>query len=338
MRARRLAKLGGGTASSSATTGSSSSASQDSAAAAASPRPTASPASPASPVASSTPTPAPTTRLITITPRPPPADASSGSGNNQDRTRADREASPSKRPRLALAANTPAGVPQKQPQQPQPQPPAAKPTPTATRSTPTPNPVSAADALAEWTDSTISSLLHVTVSPDQTQNRHGTPLTLLKDLRGEIQDRAGGEDAAAVTKPLRLTVDDIDPAFLEACSAFCHKKPLLDYLLPVYKAVNRLLKSRITAPQRVAVLQEIKRLCMSNIIFALTMPEYFGCAPLPCPCPCPWPCPCSPRVLLSAFTTNTDSDVTGTLCTIPSCRTSSAACAPTTRSASTWIS
>ncbi|CAK7232485.1 Ubiquitin conjugation factor E4 [Sporothrix bragantina] len=272
MRARRLAKLGGGqTSSSASSTDRAGSPSSDRAAS-----PTAKPASsPATPLASTT---TPTTSKITITPRPAPAQASTG--KHPDTRTADREASPSKRQRvdstntaasadaataklhsspLPLLTTTPAAVP-------------PKPTPVAKPANPTPNPVNAAEALAEWTDATISSVLHVTVSPDQKQDRHGAALTFLKDLRGEIVERNGGDE----TKPVRMTADDIDPAFLEACSAFSHKRPLLDYLLPAYKAVGKLLKSRITVPQRVAVLQEIKRLCMSNIVFALTMPEYFG--------------------------------------------------------------
>ncbi|KJR83983.1 ubiquitin conjugation factor E4 B [Sporothrix schenckii 1099-18] len=287
MRARRLAKLGGGASSSSgngaassSSTSTSTSVPQDGAATSTSPKPAAaaSPASPASSAAAaSTPTPAPATRKITITPKQ--TAASSSSGNDQDHARsrsAGREASPSKRPRLALAANTPTGVPQKQ------QASAAHPIASPKPSTPAANPVSAADALAEWTDTTISNLLHVTVSPTQTKNRHGTPLTLLNDLRSEILDRAGGEEAVTASgKPLRLTADDIDAAFQEACSAYTDKKPLLDYLLPIYKTVTKQIKTRITVPQRVAVLQEIKRLCMSNIVFALTMPELFGREPNP---------------------------------------------------------
>ncbi|CAK7224916.1 Ubiquitin conjugation factor E4 [Sporothrix curviconia] len=251
MRARRLAKLGGGqTASSSASsTDRAGSPSSDRAAS-----PAAKPATPPPTSTTTTTTTTPTTSKITITPRP--ASAQTSSGKHPEPHSADREASPSKRQRVDAV-----------PQQPTPPPPAA-----SKPATPAPNPVTAAEALAEWTDTTISSVLHVTVSPDRKQDRHGAALTFLKDLRLEILERNGGDES----KPARLTVDDIDPALLEACGAFTHKKPLLDYLLPAYKAVGKLLKARVTVPQRVAVLQEVKRLCMSNIVFALTMPEYFG--------------------------------------------------------------
>ncbi|CAK7206515.1 Ubiquitin conjugation factor E4 [Sporothrix eucalyptigena] len=268
MRARRLAKLGGGQSSPSASN-------SDRAGSPSSDKPATPAANPApSPAASPASSSSPTTAKITITPRPAPAQSSTG--KHQDPRSADREASPSKRQRVdgtnavgallvaTAPANNSAAVPSRQP-------PAAKP------ATPTPNPVNAAEALAEWTDSTISSVLHVTVNPDQKQDRHGTTLTFLKEVRSDILERNGGDES----KPVLLTVDDIDPAFLEACGACSHKKPLLDYLLPVFKNVSKLLKSRISAPERVAALEEIKRLSMSNIVFALTMPEYFGRDPNP---------------------------------------------------------
>lgn len=199
-----------------------------------------------------------------------------------------------------------------------------QPTSAAKPATPTPNPVNAAEALADWTNTTISSVLRVTVIPDQTKDRHGAALTLLDDLRGEIVERNSGNDG----KPVRMTVDDIDPAFLEACSKLSHKKPLLDYLLPVYKTVNKMLKGRTAVPQRVTVLQEIKRLCMSNIVFALTMPEYVGCAHFSR----------SHRVSCRWLTVASFTDAMRTLSTIRSCHTFSVACGPTTRLAWTWIS
>lgn len=263
MRARRLAKLGGGSSASPAPGSSESTGSAAEQTGAPAPNPAASPA--ASPSATPTPT------KITITPRPKPAQEASG--KHEDPRSGGREASPAKRQRVAVAAATPANTPTEAPQ--------PRPASAAKPSTPTPTPVDAAEALAEWTSATISLVLHVTVVPDQTQDRHGTALTFLKDLRAEIQERAGGDGSS----PLRLAVDDIDPALLEACTALPHTKPLLDYLLPAYKAVGKLLKSRIAVPQRLPVLQEIKRLCMSNIVFALTMPEYFGCVVRPARCP-----------------------------------------------------
>lgn len=124
------------------------------------------------------------------------------------------------------------------------------------------------ETLEEWTDHTLSSLFRVTVDPNRTKDRHGHQLTFLPGLSQDIQERQ---------QPLLLSTDDLDPAIVEAGTAVPHKKPLLDYLLPCWKNVMRAVKQqRDTRPERVEVLQEAKRLCMSNCIFALTMPEYFG--------------------------------------------------------------
>ncbi|CAK7264291.1 Ubiquitin conjugation factor E4 [Sporothrix epigloea] len=240
MRARRLAKLGGGQSASTTSTDRAGSPASDKTGSPVS-RPAASPAAVNTPSASTTP-------KISITPRSAPAQISPGKHKH---TQSTEHGASTKRQQL--------DVPQ-------------QPTSAAKPATPSPNPIDAAEAFADWTDATISSLLRVTINPDQPKDRHGAALTLLDDLRSEILERNGGSDE----KPVRMTVDDVDAAFLEACSKLSPKKPLLDYLLPVYKSANRLLKGRTLAAQRVAVFQEIKRLGMSNIVFALTMPEYVG--------------------------------------------------------------
>ncbi len=128
-----------------------------------------------------------------------------------------------------------------------------------------------AESLEEWTDHTLASIFRISVDSSHTKDRHGHPLTFLPGLSQELTDRG---------QALMLTVDDLDPAILEAGTAFQPKKPLMDYFLPSWKNIIRATKQqqqqRDTQPRRVAVLHEAKRLCMSNCIFALTMPEYFG--------------------------------------------------------------
>ena len=124
------------------------------------------------------------------------------------------------------------------------------------------------ETIQEWTHQFLSSAFRVTVDPSQTKDRLGRDLTLLPELSQEMSDRG---------QPLRLSLEDLDPAILEAGNLWTHKKPLLDFLLPSWKNVMRSIKQlRDQRPDKVAVLQEAKRLCMSNCVFALTMPEYFG--------------------------------------------------------------
>jgi ubiquitin conjugation factor E4 B len=96
----------------------------------------------------------------------------------------------------------------------------------------------------------------------------GYKLLFLPNLKQELEE--AGE-------PLRLSVGSLDSAILEAASKVPHNKPVLDYLLPCWKRTTRALKgTRGHAAGRDAVLKEARRLCMSNIIFAVTMPELFG--------------------------------------------------------------
>ncbi len=125
-----------------------------------------------------------------------------------------------------------------------------------------------AESLEEWMDHTLTSAFRVSVDPSRTKDRLGHPLKFLPVLNQDLQDRG---DA------LMLSIDDLDSAILEAGTAFQPKKPLLDYFLPCWKSVMRAIKQlRDVRPEKAAALQEAKRLCMSNAIFALTMPEYFG--------------------------------------------------------------
>lgn len=193
--------------------------------------------------ASADPTPAPqtTSRTTPITTRPPPSTSSTPSS-------ATRKPS-------TTATPSPASVPA-----------ASKPKPTPT--------ISPEQALADWTHTTISNLLRVTLISDPVQkNHHGHILSYLPELHAEIVESRGGAQP-------RLEADDIDGALREACATKVPtSKPLLSYLLPVYKAIVHASKLRTLAPERLQVLQELKRLCMSNIVFALTMPEYFGREP-----------------------------------------------------------
>ncbi len=96
----------------------------------------------------------------------------------------------------------------------------------------------------------------------------GHKFIFLPNLKQELEE--SGE-------PVRLSVGTLDSAILEAASKIPHSKPVLDYLLPCWKRTTRALKGiRGHANGRDAVLKEARRLCMSNIIFAVTMPELYG--------------------------------------------------------------
>lgn len=132
---------------------------------------------------------------------------------------------------------------------------------------------SSGENLADWSDRVLSDIFLVTLDETRTVDARGTKLTYLPELKAELEQ--SGE-------PLKLGASSIDAAILEAANHVPTNKALLDYLLPCWKRVVRASRpSRRPSPEKEAVLQEAKRLCMSNCVFALTMPEYFSREPNP---------------------------------------------------------
>ena len=127
------------------------------------------------------------------------------------------------------------------------------------------------EKLEDWSDRVLSDIFRVTLDETRSAESRGSSakLTYLPELRSELEQS---------NEPLKLTASSIDVAILEAARYVPTGQALLDYLLPCWKRITRALKfaSRRPNPQQDDVLSEAKRLCMSNCIFAVTMPEYFG--------------------------------------------------------------
>jgi ubiquitin conjugation factor E4 B len=120
------------------------------------------------------------------------------------------------------------------------------------------------EPIEEWSNRVLSEVLRVTLD----QTRAGPKMTYLPNMADEL--REAGE-------PLKLNAQNVDTAILEAASSLPADKPLLDYLLPCFKRVVRTtITGRRLSSEQTAVLEEAKRLCLSNCVFALSMPEYFS--------------------------------------------------------------
>ncbi|KAI1863316.1 uncharacterized protein JN550_009636 [Neoarthrinium moseri] len=125
------------------------------------------------------------------------------------------------------------------------------------------------EPLEDWIDRVLGDAFRITLDPARTQTVDGRGVkTYIPNTADELQQ--GGE-------ALKLTASNIDSAILEAASAQPVEKPLLNYLLPCFKRLVKIISSiRRPTPEKQAVLEEAKRLCMSNCIFAVTMPELFS--------------------------------------------------------------
>ncbi|UQC75247.1 ubiquitin elongating factor core [Colletotrichum lupini] len=122
------------------------------------------------------------------------------------------------------------------------------------------------ESLDDFSDRILSHIFRITVDPERVVDTHGHKLTFLPEASQELQENGS---------PLKLTTSILDSALLEAVTAIPADKPLLGYLLPSFKRIIRTNILKETAEKREA-LEEAKRLCVSNALFSLTIPDLFG--------------------------------------------------------------
>ncbi|KAK4166201.1 ubiquitin elongating factor core-domain-containing protein [Cladorrhinum sp. PSN259] len=128
------------------------------------------------------------------------------------------------------------------------------------------------ESLEDYTDRVLSSIFRISIDATKTTDAHGHRLTFLPNLSQELSEEVA---------PLKLSAERLEEAIMEAGTEVPHSRPLLDYLLGCWKRIIRTAKTlRSPTPEKEALLKEAKRLCFSNCIFALTMPELFGRDPV----------------------------------------------------------
>ncbi|KAK2808847.1 hypothetical protein FQN50_004323 [Emmonsiellopsis sp. PD_5] len=126
-----------------------------------------------------------------------------------------------------------------------------------------------AETIEDFEDKTLGAVFRITLDEGRRVDAHGSKLVHLPQLRQELEEQG---------QALRMKVDVLDQALLEAASSTSNQKPL-DYLLPCWKRVSRLYKGfrkQSAEDPKYAIVAEARRLCMSYCIFAATMPEMFG--------------------------------------------------------------
>lgn len=129
-------------------------------------------------------------------------------------------------------------------------------------------PVAVQETIEDYADRVLSAIFRFTVDPNRIADAYGHRLHFLPNLSQELTDEG---------LPLKLPADRLDEAIMEAATAVPHQRPVFEYLLPCWKRLVKTLKAfRGPAPDKEALLKEARRLCFSNCIFALTVPELFG--------------------------------------------------------------
>ncbi|KHN98331.1 ubiquitin fusion degradation protein 2 [Metarhizium album ARSEF 1941] len=125
----------------------------------------------------------------------------------------------------------------------------------------------------EYAHRVLSQIFRLSVDPHHMTDPQGQRLVFLPSLNQELNDSGG---------PLKLSIGTLDQAIIEACSIWDPTKPLLEYLLPCWKrAVRASNTAKNVSASRQGILDEARRLCMSNCLFALTMPALYGRDPNP---------------------------------------------------------
>ncbi|KAG6276616.1 hypothetical protein E4U47_008181 [Claviceps purpurea] len=119
----------------------------------------------------------------------------------------------------------------------------------------------------------LSQIFRISADPHEMTDGQGERLIFLPNLNEELNDSGG---------PLKLSVNTLDQAIIESCGHWEKRYPLIDYLLPCWKRAVKIGNSAKNAsPNKQEVVEEAKRLCMSNCLFALTMPALYGRDPNP---------------------------------------------------------
>ena len=125
------------------------------------------------------------------------------------------------------------------------------------------------ESLADWEDKTLAQVFRLTLTAGSHAHRHGHRLHYIPGVQQDLEEQK---------EPVKLSTSILDQALLEAASNLKGTTPL-DYLLGCWKRVNRQLRGFKTASgqeNRLEILREARRLCMSYCIFAITMPDMFG--------------------------------------------------------------
>ncbi|KAM3525732.1 hypothetical protein NHJ13051_003818 [Beauveria bassiana] len=133
-------------------------------------------------------------------------------------------------------------------------------------------PFQAAETDEQYENRILTNIFRLSVDPHHMSTPTGVRLTFLPNLNEELNE--AGE-------PMRLSTATLDQAIIEACTNWPDDKPLMSYLLPCWKRAVKQAAQKTSSSTRQQVHEEAKRLCMSNCLFAITLPDLYGRAANP---------------------------------------------------------
>ncbi|KAK4189914.1 ubiquitin elongating factor core-domain-containing protein [Podospora australis] len=124
------------------------------------------------------------------------------------------------------------------------------------------------ESFEDYTDRVLGTIFRISVDPARTQDAHGHKLMFLPNMNQELTEEG---------VPLKLSVERLDGALMEFGYLLPQDKSLFEALLASWKRVVKAIKSlRGATAEKEAMLKEARRLCFSNCMFALTLPDMFS--------------------------------------------------------------
>jgi ubiquitin conjugation factor E4 B len=135
----------------------------------------------------------------------------------------------------------------------------------------TPKKVLESTTIEAWEHETLSEIFRISLDPEKKRDYLDHQLTYLHGVRTELEE----EEA-----PLHFTCSLLEQVIIEAASSQGKTRPL-DYMLSCWKRISKLFRTQKAKneTERLEIVREARRLCMSYSIFAITTPELFGYDP-----------------------------------------------------------
>lgn len=124
------------------------------------------------------------------------------------------------------------------------------------------------ESIEVYENKVLESIFCTTLDSEKKLHSSNRKLLYLPKLRQDLEDEQA---------PILLTREKLDSLILEAASSIPAHKSVLDYLIPCFKRVTKLINGmRENSESKRAILKEAERLCLSYCIFAIEVPDLFG--------------------------------------------------------------
>ncbi|TQS39346.1 hypothetical protein Golomagni_00131 [Golovinomyces magnicellulatus] len=136
-----------------------------------------------------------------------------------------------------------------------------------------PKKISTGETIEEYENRILCYSFCITLDPSKKPQFSHDTSCFLENLRQDLESE---------NLPILLTRERLESAILEAASAVPSNKSILNYLIPCFKRITKIMIGLgENNDAKLAILKEAERLCLSYCIFAIDVPDLFGRTPNP---------------------------------------------------------